>query len=240
MPVNIEFTSCMNRRELILALIWLPIHVIGLPFLGGWLLAGGILTAAQANLLIYALGVLYLLIAEFTYLRREFDPICDRVLYCALQIVSCYLIMMAFNMLSSGVVSLAERLFGSDGSIDNLNNDTIMDMASREGNITAAMAVYLAPIVEEVLFRGAVFAGIREKNRTAAYVVSICLFGLYHVWGYAMSDPTYWLYILQYVPAGFLLCRCYEKTNSIWSSIFFHMLTNGVALQALTELSELL
>lgn len=230
----------MTRRELILALIWLPVHVIVFPYLGGWLLARGTLTAAQANMLIYAVGVLYLVIAEFTYLRREFDPLCDRTIYCILQIISCYLAMMALNMLSSGIVSLIGRVFGLDGTVENLNNDTVIDLASREGNITTAMAVYLAPVVEEILFRGAVFGGIRKKNRTVAFVVSILLFSAYHVWGYAMADPSYWLCLIQYIPAGFLLCRCYEKTNSIWPCIFFHMLTNGIALRALTELSELL
>ena len=49
----------------------------------------------------------------------------------------------------------------------------------------------------------------------------------------------YLLYMLQYIPVSFLLCRCYERTESIWCSIFFHMLVNGVALNALSALESL-
>ena len=102
------------------------------------------------------------------------------------------------------------------------------------------MAVFLAPLTEEVLFRGAVFNGIRKTNRIAAYAVSMVLFSVYHIWGYAVEDPSYWLYTLQYLPAAFLLCRCYERTNSIWCSIFFHMLVNHISMKMLMLLEELL
>ena len=58
-------------------------------------------------------------------------------------------------------------------------------------------------------------------------------FSLYHVWTYALQDPVYWIYLLEYIPVAGLLARCYERTNSIWCSIFFHMLVNGISLSAL-------
>ena len=66
------------------------------------------------------------------------------------------------------------------------------------------------------------------------------LFGLYHVWGYAFADPIYWLYLLQYLPVSWLLCRCYERCNSSWGSIFLHMTLNAVSLSAMNALSEIL
>ena len=239
-PFRVEFTSRMNTRELIMALVWLPIHVFGLPLLGGWLLAEGILTELQANLMIYVAGTVYILLAEFTFLRREYDPLCDHFFYCAIQVLSCYIGMLALNMLSSGILSLLGKLAGSAEELNNLNNDAIMDYVLQERNVTSAMVIYLAPIVEEVLFRGAIFGGIRGKSRRAAYLLSVLLFSVYHVWGYASADPAYWLYLLQYIPAGLMLCRCYEKTNSVWTCIFFHMLTNGIALRAFEEVAELL
>ena len=41
-----------------------------------------------------------------------------------------------------------------------------------------------------------------------------------------------------FVPISILLCRCYERTNTIWSSIFFHMLINGISMRALMLLHE--
>ena len=36
------------------------------------------------------------------------------------------------------------------------------------------------------------------------------------------------------------MARCYERTNSIWSSIFFHMTVNAISLQALSMLQDML
>ena len=101
---------------------------------------------------------------------------------------------------------------------------------------TAAAAVFLAPIAEEAMFRGGLFALLRRRSRLAAYGVSMLLFALYHVWSFALSDPTAWLYLLQYLPAAFLLAHIYEKTNSLWSAIFLHMTVNGLALLAISAL----
>ena len=90
------------------------------------------------------------------------------------------------------------------------------------------------------MFRAAIFGTLRRHNRKAAYIVATLAFSVYHVYGYAVQDSTYWLYILQYIPVSILLCRVYERTNTIWSSIFFHMLINWVSMNALQMLKELL
>ena len=113
-------------------------------------------------------------------------------------------------------------------------------MAGIEYGKTAALAIFLAPLVEEPVFRGAVFGGLYRRGRRLAYGASMLLFSLYHVWGYALLDPIYWVYLLQYLPVSWLLCRCYERCNSIWGSIFFHMTVNAVSISALNALSELL
>lgn len=238
-PEPILFTSHMERRETLLVLLWLPIHLVLLPALAAIVTENGWFTAAEANLLLYAVSAVYIVTAEFGFLRREFDPFCDRKLYCILQVLTHYLLMLAMNLAASALVSWIETLFGN-GVVDNRNNDTIIELAGREMNIMAAMTVFLAPVVEEVIFRGGLFCSLRVKNRKAAYLISVLAFALYHVWSYAILDPHYWIYLLQYLPAGYLLCRCYERTNSIWCSIFFHMLTNHIALDALTALEGML
>lgn len=240
LPYPVPFTGYMTRREMICALLWLPVHVLGLPLFSGWLMEKGTLTAAQGNLLVYGVSALFIVLLEFSYLRREFDPLCDHFAYCILQIISSYLLMMAMNLLVSGFISAVEKVIGNSGMLENQNNNALVELANTEMNVISAMSVFLAPIVEEVIFRGGIFCCLRKKNRTAAYAVSILLFSAYHIWSYAAADPTYWLYLLQYVPAGYLLCRCYERTNSVWCAVFFHMLTNAVALRALTAMESLL
>ena len=127
-----EFTSSMTKRELICALIWLPVHIIILPRIIGGLCAGGTVTEATANLLVYGISGIYIVVFEFSFLRRNFDPFCDNFLFCVLQIVVGYIAMMAMNMIASGTVSLFGRAFGAGAAIDNLNNDAIIDMAGEE------------------------------------------------------------------------------------------------------------
>ena len=226
------FESRQSRAERILALVWLPVHLFLLPRLivllfpaidDGWLNVG-----------VYAIGAVYMVATQFRFLRRDFDPLCDRPGRVALEILIAYGAMLLFNMAVSGILLLL-----SD-SLDNPNNAAVVDMAQTSSGPIAAMAVFLAPIVEELMFRAGIFGGLRKINRTLAYVTCVLLFAVYHVWGYALYDPMAWIFAVQYIPVGFLLCRVYERTDSIWGSILFHMLINFLALNALTALEKLL
>ena len=169
------------------------------------------------------------------FLRRDFDPLCDHPVYCIIQIALCYCMMLACNMILNSVFL---ALIPSDTV--NPNNAAVMDLAELEYGKTAALAIFLAPLVEEPIFRGAVFGFLRRRSRLLGYAVSMLLFSVYHVWGYAFSDPIYWLYALQYLPVSWLLCRCYERCNSIWGSIFLHMTINAISIYALSALADLM
>lgn len=224
-----EFTSCMTKGEYIKALVYLPIHMIALPLLLFRLMDMGYVDESLANFLIYVIGAAYMLLLLGRYLRRDFDPLADRPFYCVSQICGHYLAMLLMNTLVNGLVMMLIPE-------ENPNNAAIMSMAGMDFGKVSAMAICLAPIVEEIVFRGAIFGLIRRKSRVLAYVISILGFSLYHVLGYALSDPVYFVYLIQYLPGSFLLCRCYEKTNSIWSPIFFHMLVNGMSMSVMEAL----
>ena len=227
-----EFTSRLGTVPAILAILWLPVHVFGLP----WILVRvfGIRDDVQINFLTYLIGAVFLLIVGFRFLRRDFDALCDHPGRVFLQVLGCYASMMLMNLAVSGIL----MLFVDEA--ENPNNAAVMDLVSVQSNKMSVIAIFLAPFVEEMIFRAGVFGTLRQKSRLAAYLVSIALFSVYHVWGYALNDPMSWLYLLQYLPASYLLCRCYEYCDCIWGSIFFHMLTNYVSLQALSLAEELL
>ena len=229
------FTSRMTRGEVIAALLYLPLHVGLIPSLLYRLPATSSLSDLTVNMVVYITGAVYMLLFLGRFLRRDFDPLIDHLGYCVLQILICYGMMVAFNLMLSGLLVL----FLPSDSV-NPNNSAVMEMAGVEYGKTAALAVFLAPLVEEPIFRGAIFGSLRDRNRILAYAVSMLIFALYHVWGYALQDPVYWLYLLQYLPVSWLLCRCYERCDSIWSSIFFHMMVNAISISALNALSKLL
>ena len=98
------------------------------------------------------------------------------------------------------------------------NNDAVTGLARTDYKRMIAVAVLMAPLVEECLFRGVVFGTIRPRSRFWAYAASIALFSLYHVWQYVIvyNDPKLLLSALAYVPVSAALTFCYEQTCSIW------------------------
>ena len=232
-PVN--FTSRLTKGETVAALAYLPVHLWLLPLLLQQMINRGAMDDVAANVICYTLGVLYMLGLLFPFLRRDFDPLCDRPGYCLLEILENYVLMYLGNM---AVGTLMMLVLGQSG--ENPNNAGLMDMAGRDWNQMSAMAVFMAPIVEECMFRAGIFGTLRHYSRWGAYLVATLAFSFYHVWTYALVDPIFWLYFIQYVPVSLLLCRVYERTNSIWGSIFFHMLVNYIAMNALKFLETLL
>lgn len=218
------FTSALSRTETVLVLAYFPLHMALLPWLFTRLEERGALSAVGINVLFYGLGFAYMLAVGFRFLRRDFDPLAEHPLFVAGQVANCYLTMLLLNIL------IAQLIARVSVEAENVNNTELMKLVDVSYGPMKATLVYLAPLTEELLFRAGLFGTLRRRNRLLAYAVSAAAFSLYHVWSYAVVDASYWIFLLQYLPAGLLLARCYERTNTIWGSVFFHMLTNALAL----------
>ena len=230
---KIPFTSTMNRLERAAALGYIPVHIAFLPWLLIRIFGREALSEMTLNAVCYIAAALVLFLCLRRFFRREFDALCDYDPGVLLEIAKHYGVLLLCNMALSVVLLLL-------GKMDNPNNEAIFSLAGEDLGKTTAVAVFLAPIAEEAMFRGGVFGLLRRYSRAAAYAASMLLFSVYHIWGYAAADPTAWLYLLQYLPASFLLARIYEKTNTLWASIFLHMTVNGVAMLAISALGKLL
>lgn len=206
------------------AILWLPVHVYGLPWLLLRLRPG--FTAGGLNFWTYAFGAGVLTLLCLGFLRRDFDRLWERPLTILGQALWGYLLLMAAGFL----VALLLYAFVP---MENPNNQVILNLAKSDRGRILAITVVLAPLVEELMFRGGVFGLLRRWNRWLGYGVCVLAFAIYHTWQYALDDPIFWVYLLQYLPAGFVLCRCYEKTECIWTSILLHMLNNSISLLAL-------
>ena len=228
-----EFIPGMKKWEAIAALVYLPLHIFVIPLLAVQGHLRGWYGEAEANFICYAVGALFMLLVLGRFLRRDFDPFMDRPLACVLEVASSYLYMMGFNL----ILNMALSFFAPVQ--ENPNNQAVFGLAEGSFGMVSAMAVFLAPIVEELIFRGGIFALLYPVSRRAAYLTGMLLFSVYHVWSYAATDPTAWIYLLQYLPVSFLLCRCYERCRSIWGPIFLHMLINAISMNALKMLEGL-
>jgi membrane protease YdiL (CAAX protease family) len=85
-----------------------------------------------------------------------------------------------------------------------------------------AGGVIVAPVVEELFFRGFVFAGLRQRYdwKKAAFISS-ALFAVIHVTPTAMIP----VFIL-----GYIFAYLYHRSNSIWPAILMHVSTNALGL----------
>lgn len=84
--------------------------------------------------------------------------------------------------------------------------------------------VVVAPVVEEIFFRGFVFTGLRERfGWGKAALISSLLFALIHLRPFIVL-PIFLL--------GWLFAYLYQRCGSIVPAILLHALVNGLALAA--------
>lgn len=114
----------------------------------------------------------------------------------------------------------------------NVNDQTIFAMSAEYYIPTLVGTVILAPITEELLYRGIIFGTLDQHSRLLAYIVSTVLFAAVHVVGYVTlyDIPTLLLCFAQYLPAGLCLGLAYSRSGSILTPILAHILINYVAM----------
>lgn len=231
-----DFENLMTRGELIAAAIYLPIHVVCLPFAVEWL-AGVLpsmrdLTNAQLNVFCYGLGLAFMLIALHGFLRRNFDAALDAKGRWFIGILSGYALNVGLSFLLSSLLILLRFNIGASP-----NNQAVMAEAATQFGRIAVVTIVMAPMVEEPLFRGLIFGCLRPRSRILAYFVSAFAFALYHVWQYiyVSGDFSLLVYCVLYLPASFGLAWAYERGGSIWSSIALHAGMNALSVFVLNS-----
>lgn len=105
-------------------------------------------------------------------------------------------------------------------------NAVIADIATTPGRTVLAILVMgmLAPLVEELVFRGLVYGYVEGRfGGMAALIVSSLLFAAAHV------EP---IHIALVLPIGVLLGWTRMRTGSLWPAIAAHVANNTVAVIA--------
>lgn len=227
-----SMASYMSSMERILGGILLVVYLLVLPFvtrplfaLLGRMIGTPIPPSLQNSIYYYVLFALTLL-TFWNYIGRtttRFISIPWHTLgTVCLGLIGFY----GLNELTFRVMRLI-----SSGQV-NLNDVAISAQVHDAPRSTILIVVFLAPFVEEVLFRGYVFGNIRERSRWAAYLVSCLLFAFLHVWQFAVVEHslTYFLLMLQYLAPGLVLAWAYERSSTLWGSILLHSIVNGLAV----------
>ena len=106
----------------------------------------------------------------------------------------------------------------------NLFPESFLDLLNQmgaNGGWSVLMLAILAPVMEEVLFRGILLESVREKYSSGrAIVVSALMFGVIHV----IPQQVVNAFVI-----GLILGFIYVRTDSLWPVIIIHALNNAMA-----------
>jgi len=123
------------------------------------------------------------------------------------------------------------------GAIDAFEPQALITLFQDGGDpiaisLLVALAILLAPIVEEIVFRGCVYRFLKSQTTLLpAQILSGCVFSFMH-WNLMSFVPL--------VIVGVFLARVYEKSGNLMVAIWFHAFFNAFSLLMLfiTGLSE--
>ncbi|MBE7004611.1 MAG: CPBP family intramembrane metalloprotease [Ruminococcaceae bacterium] len=225
-------TTQMTGMERIAGTIFFLVYLLVMPLLASRLfdllgrLLGASIGAQQRNIWYYYVLFAATLLLFHQYLAhttsRFFETLGEASKAWALGLVAFY-----------GANELFYRLCHlAFGSRVNLNDVTIAAQIESVPRLTAAIVVFFAPFVEEVLFRGLVFGCLKEKSRLLGYAVSCVLFALLHVYSLARGGWSFTelLLLAQYFVPGAVFAWVYDRSGTLWTSILLHMSVNALAL----------
>jgi membrane protease YdiL (CAAX protease family) len=187
----------------------------GIESLGARLALQAMLGATLVAVAFGAVGPGFLVPAAALGLRRPLRPAVGATVIAYLVYVACALLI--------AVLLQPEQ------------EDVTRELGSDQGTLGSIAAGFLiiavAPLTEEIFFRGFMFAGLRRALPFAfAALISASIWGLFHYTG-----PDSWGVVVQLTVFGIVLCWLYERTGSIWPTIAVHAFNNALAFTLLTS-----
>lgn len=143
-----------------------------------------------------------------------------------LKVLGISVLMLLGNMIIGMLISLIP------GAEDSANQEAIAQMIEIAPFTMVFSAVIFAPIVEELVFRGAIYNMIAKKTSAIKTIlISGAIFGALHVvFGLVGGDLFELIYFIQYFLMGAAFGFIYHKTKSIHVCIAVHFINNLVAV----------
>lgn len=122
-----------------------------------------------------------------------------------------------------------------DPDFYNVNDNSIAGMLEQNYILMSLGAIVLAPVAEEILYRGVLFGQIYRRWPIAAFVISAGLFSALHVVSYIGQYAPLQLLLcfVQYLPPSIILAWTYVKADTIWASILIHIVINAIGMLAM-------
>ena len=170
-----------------------------------------------------------LLLATFLYrdyIKKSLQAIKGKYLRLTIWSITIGFIIIYFaNVVSGVIVQLM-----SPGSTS-ANQDSLELMLKFCKFPILMTAIFIGPILEEFVFRVAIFRNIYDYNRILAYLCSGLCFGFVHIQQALFAGQLEQLfYLLPYGFLGIVFCYLYEKKGTLYVPIVVHIANNFVSM----------
>jgi membrane protease YdiL (CAAX protease family) len=119
----------------------------------------------------------------------------------------------------------------------NVNQKQELGFQDTSGDINLLLTflslVVLPPLVEETVFRGFVFSGLKNKLPVMyAAILTSVLFASAHL-QFGSGKPLLWVAAIDTFTLSLVLCYLRQKTDGLWAGVFLHAMKNGIAFVSL-------
>ena len=218
----------LNRGETWLGWIYWAVQLLVLPTVIDAVLPllGLDLSVIQFNFIFFALNFLFLKVIFHRFLGEHTKLALKQPFRVLRYAFGGYV----FFWISTTVIGIVTAHFVP--SFSNVNDAAIMQMAASDYTLTAIGTVLLAPVSEELMYRGLLFGSLHHRSPAGAFILSTIVFAAIHVVGYiGLYRPLILvLCFLQYIPAGLCLGWAYTRSGNIWAPILAHIAINQTSI----------
>lgn len=192
---------------------------------------GFAITATQLNIVYFLINFCAAVLIFRKFLAENWRVALERLFPTVYYAILAYL----GSQLLTALVSLA--ILRIDPDFFNVNDESIHAMIGESPALMVIGTVILAPVAEELFYRGLFFRKLFDRKPWLGYAVSMAVFSAIHMAGYIGTYPPLQLLLgwLQYLPAAYCLCWCYRQTGNIFSPILMHMIFNASGIFSLVR-----
>ena len=163
----------MNRTEKILGWLYMAFSLLCLPAALTWVngqLADP-LDEATLNFVFYLTNFLFIAGIFFRFLRASLVAAWRDIWNFIQAVILGYVAYLAATKAMEFIMPLLMPGFS------NINDAAIAELAKANYTLMLVGVVFLAPVAEEMLYRGLIFRQLWQSSKAAAYLVSMAAFG---------------------------------------------------------------
>ena len=177
------------------------------------------------SFIVYLFMILASIIVGYSVLKESFEKLPKLS-----KLIESVILTFVVLFFTSGILNTLVTMI--TGLNESANQNQIIDAYNQNPLLIIFTTIIYAPIVEEIVFRGAIFRGLRGKtNFWISALVSGLLFGLIHVFDSLLAGNFLdLLFLLVYGALGFIFCYSYEKNHSIYAPMLLHFINNFIGV----------